>query len=666
MNIDTNVVVKLEEDQAADAMLLRKWLLLPLVLVAVSAGLYGRFKGLGTWPLAVDEYYIARSVENILRLGLPEYDCGGFYTRGVVFQYLVAALQLGGLSPELAPRLIAAVSSLLVLPAAFLLGRRLHGTTVGLLAVIVLSLSIWEIEMARFGRMYAPFQAVFAWYLLYFVRYTVDGDRRALLPMFGLSVLGVLVWEGGVFLALTNLLPPFLKRTDGRLSRADWMYLVFAFAVMVPLYLYATNDLRFAGDEPALPDEFQAAGRKAFGPRALPPLWSTLPANSLWLTLAVLPATATLPAVRWLLRFRQRYVTALGLLASLLAVAFHQLAAAGAVLLLLMLSRLLDWRELLSRRALPFWIASITFTAFWIGYGVVGSDWLKDFRGDRVAAGAVLVYQFVRFPDFVMEVVRPVSNAVPMLGLGVLALIAIACIQTILESPRRLSPERALLVLLLCLLLAVSAAGAPRTETRYVFFLYPLAILVALTVLAQLCLKFASNPKLAYLGSIVAALGTFMMSEDFRPAHLIRIDSAEVNFRIGMPPGEASHYHPRSDLRSAGEWLNRNVSNPEKLVINAFPGVDFYFDQFDYTYIDREHQRFAAYACDGGTKERWGGSNLLGSVDDVNKAIAQSESSYLIVNQHYLQTLVSQLNARERKIVWRSADNAINIVRLTD
>ncbi|MGH8315502.1 MAG: hypothetical protein ACRETU_10185, partial [Steroidobacterales bacterium] len=173
----------------------------PLVLLyivtaaAVLFGLWARLKGLGTWPLHADEYYIARSVQNIFRTGLPQYTCGGFYTRGLIFQYAVALLQMLGLSAELAPRLIAAVASLATLPAAYLLGVRVQGRTVGLIAVAVLAISTWEVDVARFGRMYAPFQAVFAWYLLYFIRYTVDREARALWPMLVLSIVGVFTWE---------------------------------------------------------------------------------------------------------------------------------------------------------------------------------------------------------------------------------------------------------------------------------------------------------------------------------------------------------------------------------------------------------------------------------------------------------------------------------------
>ena len=58
----------------------RQLLLLALFAGAcVAVGVLVRFRGLGTWPLAVDEYYLAQSVQNILRVGLPEYPCGGRY-----------------------------------------------------------------------------------------------------------------------------------------------------------------------------------------------------------------------------------------------------------------------------------------------------------------------------------------------------------------------------------------------------------------------------------------------------------------------------------------------------------------------------------------------------------------------------------------------------------
>src|SRR5580700_4713482 len=116
-----------------------------IVGACVCAGVIVRFIGLGRWPLAIDEYYFAQSVQNILHFGLPHYACGGYYTRGLLLQYGAAALRLAGLSPELAPRTIAAVSSLVALPALFLIGRRVGGKNIALLAVGILAVSVWEV-----------------------------------------------------------------------------------------------------------------------------------------------------------------------------------------------------------------------------------------------------------------------------------------------------------------------------------------------------------------------------------------------------------------------------------------------------------------------------------------------------------------------------------------
>ena len=195
-------------------------LLMLVGAVAVLAGLYGRFKGIGTWPLGVDEFYISRSIDNVLRSGLPAFSCGGYYTRGLIFQYVVASLRWLGWSPEFAGRLVAGISSLAVLPAAYLLGRRLDGPLAGWLAVIILCVSIWEIEMARFARMYAPFQAVFAWYVVNYLRYTVDKHAPALRSMILLSVLGVLTWEGGALLGLASIFAVFLAHMGAALFHA--------------------------------------------------------------------------------------------------------------------------------------------------------------------------------------------------------------------------------------------------------------------------------------------------------------------------------------------------------------------------------------------------------------------------------------------------------------
>ena len=179
-----------------------------LAAVAICLGVYGRLKGLGFAPVSPDEYYLARGVDGILKYGLPAFDCGGYYQRGLGMQYLIAGLRWAGLSIELASRIVCAVSSIALFPAVYLLGQRLVSRNLALIVVAVVALSIWQIELARFGRMYAPFHAIFTWYLVFFLRYVVDRDTRAMVPMMALTFVGAFVWEGSVFLALANFFPP--------------------------------------------------------------------------------------------------------------------------------------------------------------------------------------------------------------------------------------------------------------------------------------------------------------------------------------------------------------------------------------------------------------------------------------------------------------------------
>src|SRR5688572_16777615 len=286
---------------------------------ALLFGVYARFKGLGTWPLTADEYYVARSVQNILRTGIPAYECGGYYPRGLLMQYLTAGLQLGGLSPELAPRLIAALCSLAALPAVYILGKRTHSSQIGSLAVIVLALSVWEVEIARFGRMYAPFQALFAWYLVYFLKYTIDRDHRALWPMLALSAVGMLIWEGAALLALVNFLPPFINHSSGRLSRNDAMYLAGAALLFLLIAWFATLDVRVGGSEPPFPADFDPSSNQralaALEP-TVPP-WSTLASHPLWGALALIPLGLAFLAMRWIWDYKSRWLCAAGLIVAL-------------------------------------------------------------------------------------------------------------------------------------------------------------------------------------------------------------------------------------------------------------------------------------------------------------------------------------------------------------
>ena len=628
-----------------------------LAAVAVLAGVYARFKGLGTWPLGVDEYYVARSVQNILHAGLPEYACGGFYTRGLLVQYLGAFLQLGGMSSELSLRLIAAVGSLAVLPAGYILGRRVGGPLIGLLTVIVLALSLWEVEMGRFARMYAPFQAIFAWYTVYFIRYTVDREARALWPMLGLSLIGTFVWEGGVLLAATNFLPPLLNARSGRLGARDWRYLAGCVALLLPLYLFTTGNLRTLGSDLPYPPGFEQPeiAQSLMGASVGSALGTTLASHPVWCAMALVPLVSLLFAARWVLTLRRRWLTALGLGAALLAAALHQFGLVVAILLLLLLAGLLSWRELLSRAAAPFGIALGLSAVFWIAYGLATHDWRADPNQSALRTALLLGHELVRFPDFALEIALPWARAVPVLGLALFVLIGAACIRLVMKEDGTFSAERAILVLMVVLLLAASASHPPRHETRYVFFLYPLGLIIGLVMLARTAetavrsLR-ASARRPALLASLLA-LGGFAMTEDFDLQHLRHVDSEAVQFRQGLSPALAQHLISRTNVRTAAEWLSRNTDSDD-IVIDSLQNLGFYYPKIDYFYMNWADQRFAGWTCRGGTIERWGNTPLLYTAAALEAQLQTGKRVFFVLPETQIAAMLPTLAPYHPKTAW--------------
>jgi 4-amino-4-deoxy-L-arabinose transferase-like glycosyltransferase len=645
-----------------------------LVGALVLFGAFVRFAGLGKWPLAMDEYYLARSVQNILRVGLPQYPCGGFYLRGLALQYGAAGLELTGVTPELALRLIAALASLIALPATYLLGKRLGGTRVALVAVAILAISVWEIEMARFGRMYAPFQAVFLWYLFFFFRYTLDHDRRALAPMLALSVLGMFLWEGGVFLAFANLLPPVIEKPSGRFARRDWGYLAATALLLVVGYHLSTREIVPSGSGPDLPPGFQEPASPLLGrldAGTMP--WTTLGSHPFWLAAALIPAALTVFAAIWIVRSRRGLQAPLGTLALLAALAsalLQQFGLAVALLLTSLLLAILPWRDLTARRSRPLHVALAASAVFWIAFGLATQGWHVPTLafGQRAL---LLGYEFVRFPDVFRVVVVPLARVVPGLALGLALLLAADTFRAVHRPADTPLGERVALALLAIMLLGSSVPPLPRYETRYVFFLYPLAIILALRtidrgVASLAARRFALGRTLAAPAAVILSLAAFAASEDFKPRHLWNIDTAAVNFRIGMSGPETEHYHPRSDVRGAARWLTAHANPGRDIVVLAFPSVDFYYHGSNYFFMEESDPRFDAVSCRAGTTERWSNRPLLRTVAMLQGQVATGRKVWMVVDAASLDSLLSQLPAREWKLEWTSPARRIIVISMQE
>lgn len=634
-----------------------------VAVVALLAGLYGRFKGLGAAPLGVDEFYVSRSVDNILRTGLPEFLCGGYYNRGPLYQYLAGAMRLLGGSTEAAPRLVSALFSVAALPAIYLLGRRIHGKTVGLLAVIVLCLSVWEIEMARFARMYAPFQAVFVWYLLFFLNYMRDSDRRSLVAMISLSLIGVLIWEGGALLGIVNLLPPLLRHREGRLRREDYLYLGAMLAFFFVLYVLAVLDLRTYADAPAYADWYRLAPTDP-GTDAMRALGIQFPSSPIWIALAAVPVAAWLASLRWIWSLRSRWLAASGLLLAATAALAHQLLIAVAVLSLLLLAELIRWRELTERPA-RLYLASLALSAlYWLSVGFGTDAWIAGATHPSPAGLAQIVaLELFGFPNVIDEIVRPWGRTMPLWSLCLFGALAASMFVAIRRATSARTAAGILLIVAVVMILAVGASGTGRQETRYTFFLYPVLVLLAICALAQLLGKLSTHARVAAGLLSAITLSCFAASGDFRPRHVAAIDSDAVTFRVTLPPALVSHYYPHNDVRGAAAWLATNTSAEDR-VLTGIPSLAQYSDRIDFAFLIDDDPRYEAFSCQAGTLDRWTHQPLLYSAKALDELL-HHHRAYLVTYPSQALPILEKARAYgwRAERVWSSIDGGVNILR---
>jgi uncharacterized membrane protein len=622
-------------------------------------GIFARFKGLGAAPLAVDEYFVVRSTQNLLRHGWPEFDCGGVYSRGLILQYLAALLARLGLPIEVAPRLISAVSSLLALPAVFFIGRRIHGRTLGLLAVAVLALSVWETEMGRFGRMYAPFQAVFLWYLVFFLRRTVDRDPRADWPMIFLTLVGTLLWEGGVFLALANFLPVFLQKRPANLSKLEWAGLAKFLVVGAAVYWFVTTDFRMLGGSPALPLDYDpaAAGNSADFLSKTPSLWTTLLVHRVWLALFLVPLAASAWATRTAWLRRETLLSAAALSAALAAALAHQFLAAAAVLTLAAVLRFASLAQLTSHAARAVYGAIGICALFWLSF--VSAIWTPPTDGVLWKAAVSFAFPLISLPDLLNQVVRPWASAVPMLGVGLLLLVSAAVVRVLRHDEPAISDERAVIALFLCLLLAACASDTPRHETRYVLFLYPVAVLVALTSVARLTGTLTGSKRVAAILTALLGLGLFMLSEDFQPRHLMTIDRPATIFRLNMTPAQQSHLVTRDNSPALAQWLRRHAEEDGDVVVSAYQSLDYYYPKTDFFYVERSDYNFESYSCRYGTVDRWSNRPLLQSAPALAALISRASTTYLVTYSARVGPLIEQFGRYHPRVSWHEGHLAV-------
>lgn len=209
----------------------REWIAVSLL---VAAALALRLPNLGRLGLVADEGHQALAVAGILEHGVPEVPSGAVYMRGLPFIYAEAAAGRVFGVDEMSLRLPAAVFGALTVGLIYAYGRMLFGFPTALIAGLLLTFSLWELELAHYARMYTLFQLAFLGSAIGFYQGVIKG-RRGYRPLtFALMAITLVTHQLGIFILGFFLLPAFLPDEalpEDLRGRRRWRLLVPALAL---------------------------------------------------------------------------------------------------------------------------------------------------------------------------------------------------------------------------------------------------------------------------------------------------------------------------------------------------------------------------------------------------------------------------------------------------
>ena len=623
------------------------------VIIIVAAGIYFRLKGLGKWPFTNDEYYLAQSVRHILETGFPGFKCGGYYTRGLLYQYLMSPFIAMGLHPEWSFRMVPFLSYIIALPGLYKLSTKISGKFVALIILAVFSVSTLEIELSRFARMYMPFQALFIWYLYFLYRAIVDKDSRAYPWMLTLSFVGPMLFEAGIFLSILNFLP-VLKEDKVSLRYLGMSIFVFLFACF-----YLSYDFRHFPHglsyhwPPDIPMDSNIGIERGVG-RVYTPylLLIEMFQNPVWILPFLVPFFFSIwGAFKIFCNAELPLITRLSLILCLLFSVGNQFAMILVVILvLLLLDRIEPVRfkaDLLKPLVLPIAANLI----FWMIYALANSG---EF-------GPMAILMSGGHPEALAEKIfnnlpvkfKPFSNLInifivlfyPIIGLlGILykwlmvypliilalgAIIVFNIYFLIQKTDKKLEGLRFLLAIAILNITMVSCLNL-RTGTRFTFFLYPIFLLLALVSIKQLADNFLRDGLKAKIATACIFISIFIITEDFNFNHVLNIDSAKINFRKNYGHELTRHYIMRRDYKGVAEVIEANAKDGD-LVISAHQTVHYYTEKVNYIIFGYKNRQFRSYTACKGKKDSWTGANMIYQIDQLLDLTKHSNNNIWIV-----------------------------------
>ncbi len=624
------------------------WILITIVLI----GSYLRLYGIAFWELTVDEYFLGKSIISVAENGLPNFPDGGYYLRGILQQYLTAPIYLVTDNIELSVRIIPALSNIIAIPGIFLIGSSLLNKKAGLLAAALFSLSLWEIEFARFGRMYAPFQALFIWQVCFLMRYYLSKKLHDLFIVSLISLTTVFVYEGAIFSLLTTFFAASLHSLSiRRLLVISPSLIGLGLAVFL-------KSLNLRNTETTTQPQVSAGSGGAL-PINIPEMIFLHPAFSTAHVLLIFVAifvTLFLIKKSWnSIKINSTPLLVKTLLFLMIGALIINQLLMGTIILGALL--LLSPKDPESKWALSESRVSILFI-----FGIWFITWAVIALLMPTIGPSGLIESTISFPELRKRIFWPMQNAIPITSawIGLTAfLLAIYNLFTTKKYAIKIS-----LVLTALLVLAIGSIDTLYSVSRYSFFVYPLFILFFAITLTEIS-SYKRINKLGNAAAILLMVSYIVSAEDYKLGHILNLSGATYNYRIPYKMELQEHYYVRFDFRSPAEYVNNHTSSGDR-VLTTVRVVDHYINKVDFIYIPK-HLRPGLLAC-GGNCYIWNKKPLISDQAEIKNLIKKAKNDLWLVI--YLQRNIYRDSLDEyiqeqypQNKVYENFDNSIAVYK---
>ena len=619
----------------------QKGLTIVCLSVFIVLGCVLRLHNLGTLNLVADEGIQALKIEGISKVGYPLMPSGLIDTNSLLVaysQYLASVIF--GLS-EFSIRLPGVVFNLLAIGMIYVFGRSVLDKRTALLAAFLLTFSVWEIELSRYGRMYTLFQLCFLVSLFCFYKGFIEGIKgyRIVVPI--VFIVTFSIHAIGLSLLILFLFPFIVQDYDVIKKRMLCLYGFLSFGGMFA-YTRGITQVRYWLLPPASHfgetshSTIASIGilewtlQKIDSTLLLPPigllkhLYSHDPMVLLILGISVLG----LMYVCWSNpRFSLTSLTKLvGCSLIIVSSAVYQFSFALVGLYFYVLVFCHDTHVIRQREVRLLVFSILGFFAFWLFYTY----------SNTVVGGGLLPHKYLyRFPNVYEYWIRWYASGFPLMLL--VAVIGFVWLRNEYLIDKHNIGQMFLLFSVPAFIVFPSFFYNPWYESRYTFHVHPLilivfsfAILRLTTVLmrvwnrSQYGEKKNGGTQNTFVG-VVALVLAVVFSQDSNPKELFEI--SERNYATEKNPIKSSlNWMPYGtyvqDYQSTAYFVKNKLESGDHVLVLGGLYVDpiyyYYMRKTDYVLFDKTARNKSTIQ---GNRHYITGSEILMNTSDLRRVL---------------------------------------------